>query len=511
MIQLHSENSQDSILNEEQIIFIKSLKVPNILHLSCADKYDDNQIDTSGDKWIYFFSGYRESINFNRLPSHIRHLVKYSFYLYCQMNSPIRLSSRFSTIYLFLNKVSKGEFDYKHLSKNLEKVSSATKFYICFYFLKTLCKIGFPGFKESDLDKLYLMPKPKDDNWLIYQNADLILDGAVKNIIMRGLWQIASKLDNSVELSTRELKYCSILGLCYTTGARPVQLSRLSCNDLVQDTNGDKDRPSRYSLKLPYAKQQKLRPDKILVSLPYEISRIICEYIKQSDLDGESKLFDLGTQSPRQIRYAINKQMLNFASEEFQKKVKSGEAIQPTITPTDFRHNVGHSLAMQGVSASEIAHILGHSSLVAAKYYILSTPELAQIRSKVLGSNPAYQQMIAMMVTGSISTSNAWINKKKVAGIIGEKTITNIGGCSYKQTCPFSHVRSCYSCLYFHPFSDGEHQQVLEAIQGELSELVELSDSVGSSKNPLINVQSNTRTEIESVITRCNHYNRDFN
>lgn len=379
MIQPHSKNRHDSILNDEQIMFIKSLKIPSVLHVSCADKYDDKQIDTSGDKWVYFISGCKESIDFNRLPYHMRHLVKYTFYLYSQMNSPTKLCSKFSAIYLFLNRPLEGEFNYKYLSKNLEKVSNTTTFYICFYFLKTLCKVGLPGFKESDLDKLYLMPKPKDDNWLIYQNADLIIDGAVKNIIIRGLWQIASKLDKSVEFSTQELKNCSILGLCYTTGARPVQLSRLSCNDLVQDTIGDKNRPSRYSLKLPYAKQQKLRPDKILISLPYEISRIICEYIKQSELAGESKLFDLGTQSPRQIRYAINKQMLNFASGEFKNKVKSGEAIQPTISPTDFRHNVGHSLAMQGVSASEIAHILGHSSLVAAKYYILSTPELAQI------------------------------------------------------------------------------------------------------------------------------------
>ncbi|MXD47192.1 tyrosine-type recombinase/integrase, partial [Escherichia coli] len=76
--------------------------------------------------------------------------------------------------------------------------------------------------------------------------------------------------------------------------------------------------------------------------------------------------------------------------------VSCGEAALPSITSTDLRHNVGHSLAMQGASAEEIAHILGHSSLVVAKHYIRATPALALIRAKALGSNPVWQNMVAM-------------------------------------------------------------------------------------------------------------------
>ncbi|WMS87893.1 site-specific integrase [Pleionea litopenaei] len=506
MRQLQLLDKQDSILNEDQVLFIKGLSVPARLHLIRADRYDDKQIDTSGEKWVYYFSGYTESINFERLPSPLRNLVKYSFYLYCQVNSPTKLSTQFSSIYSYLSGVKKGEFNYKCLSKKLKSIENSTSFYCCINFLKTLCKLELPGFKETDLDSLLLVPRPKDDKWLVYQNVDLILDEPVKNMIVQGLWEVASKLDKSIRISTQELKYCSILGLCYTTGARPVQISKLSCSDLVRDTKGDNNKPARFSLKLPYAKQQKLRPERILISLPYELSKIILAYVRQSYLSGEDKLFELGAQSVQQIRYAINKQMLSFASEDFQEKVKNGDAIQPIYTSTDFRHNVGHSLAMQGVSASEIAHILGHSSLVAAKHYILSTPELAQIRSKVLGTNSAYQQMIAMMLTGAITTSKSW-DKKKVAGFIGDKLHSHIGGCSYKDDCPFSQVRSCYSCLYFHPFNDGNHNDVLKSVESELGELIELSDSVGNSKNPVINIQSNTHNEVRSVLTRCRLYN----
>ncbi|MDA6365785.1 site-specific integrase, partial [Escherichia coli] len=90
------------------------------------------------------------------------------------------------------------------------------------------------------------------------------------------------------------------------------------------------------------------------------------------------------------------------------------------ITPTDLRHNVGHSLAMQGVSAEEIAHILGHSSLTVAKYYILATPALALIRAKALGINPVWQNMVAMMLTGELTSSTKW-QDQRVVGIIGDE------------------------------------------------------------------------------------------
>ncbi len=63
---------------------------------------------------------------------------------------------------------------------------------------------------------------------------------------------------------------------------------------------------------------------------------------------------------------------------------------------------------MHGVSAEEIAHILGHSSVVVAKHYILATPALALIRAKALGSNPVWQNMVAMMLTGKLVPSKEW-------------------------------------------------------------------------------------------------------
>ena len=57
--------------------------------------------------------------------------------------------------------------------------------------------------------------------------------------------------------------------------------------------------------------------------------------------------------------------------------------------------------------------------------------------------------------------------------------------------------------MYFHPFIDANHSNVLESIQSEINELIKLSDGIGVSRNPLIRVHESTKFEIESVIARC--------
>lgn len=57
---------------------------------------------------------------------------------------------------------------------------------------------------------------------------------------------------------------------------------------------------------------------------------------------------------------------------------------------------------MAGVSAEEIAYVLGHSSTVVANRYIAATPDLASIREQALCRNPAFKSMITLMLTGNL-------------------------------------------------------------------------------------------------------------
>ncbi|MGE8610341.1 MAG: site-specific integrase, partial [Acinetobacter baumannii] len=195
----------------------------------------------------------------------------------------------------------------------------------------------------------------------------------------------------------------------------------------------------------------------------------------------------------------------DFSPQDYKDAVVAGEMIQQKYSYADFRHHVGYSLAMAGSTAEEIAYLLGHSSIVTARHYIFSTPEMAQIRAQALGRNSLYKQMIAMLLTGRLTYKKEW-NKKKVLGNIGARIHHDIGGCSYSDKCLFQPVRNCYGCMYFHPFVDADHEKVLKSIQKEINELIRLSDGIGVSRNPLIRIHEATKFEIEAVITRCKLY-----
>lgn len=376
-------------------------------------------------------------------------------------------------------------------------------FYYIIFGLKILCAEAFPGFTLDDYEDLEFIPRPHSHDWGIYQEIDHILDPFEKNMISRGLFEMAMSIRHGENYSLNAMRDAAILGLTYVTGARPAQLAKLAAKDLRIDTRNSETGLIRYSLLLPYAKQRRVTTERLFLAIPEEIGALIRLYIERAQLKPDGKLFEFSHSAPFYVSRAINQAILSFSPPDYQAAVARGEAALPSITSTDLRHNVGHSLAMQGASAEEIAHILGHSSLVVAKYYILATPALALIRAKALGSNPVWQSMVAMMLTGKLVPSKEW-QGRRVAGMVGDRLHYEIGGCARTDDeCPFCEVRCCYGCLYYRPFLDGHHQDVLDSISKEVDELIAVSDSVGNARNPLISIHETTQLEVRSVIARC--------
>ncbi len=372
------------------------------------------------------------------------------------------------------------------------------------FLLRLLILEDFPNFDIEDDFELEFIPRPKSFNSnLFYQQYEDIIDYPTITMIQQGFSQLNHQLkQDSLQVTNQTLINSSLLGLIYVSGLRPVQLGKLSVQDIKVDTTRTIDQFHRYSVLIPYAKQARYVHEKIAVKLPEEVAEIIIAYIKRYNLSSKDKLFNLGENSARFCSEAINTQLFNFAPKAYREAVRAGEMLKQKYSFSDFRHHVGYSLAMAGSSAEEIAYILGHSSVVTARHYIFSTPQLAQIRAQALGRNSLYKHMIAMLLTGRLVYKHEW-KHKKVMGNIGHKIHYDIGGCSYNDKCLFQPVRNCYGCIYFHPFIDANHTNVLESIQCEINDLIRLSDGIGVSRNPLIRIHESTKFEIESVIVRC--------
>ncbi|WP_151980615.1 site-specific integrase [Acinetobacter guerrae] len=506
---IDNSHSEFIIFHDADLSLIESLQLPTIIRFHRADKFDSKFVQTSNDVWNFSYSGKNIHLNFSNFSMSEKKLAKFFLANYVQINTPSSLEAKLQT-YTFVIKSLKTrslKLDYRNskaLLVDLAKADNSTYYYHFKFLVKLLFLENFSCFDLDHEYELEFLERPQAFNSkLYYQQYEDSIDYPLISMIQQGFIKLNQVIkDDFQSIDNQELLYSSILGLVYVTGLRPVQLAKLSAEDIRIDTTRTTDHFHRYSILIPYAKQARYVHEKIAVKLPEEVAEIIIAYIERFDLSPKNKLFDLGENSARFCSKAINAQLFDFAPEDYREAVLSGEMIKQKYSFSDFRHHVGYSLAMAGSSAEEIAYILGHSSVVTARHYIFSTPELAQIRAQALGKNSLYRQMIAMLLTGRLVYKKDW-HQKKVLGNIGSKIHYDIGGCSYEDKCLFQPVRNCYGCMYFHPFIDANHNHVLESIQNEINDLIKLSDGIGVSRNPLIRVHESTKFEIESVITRC--------
>lgn len=505
-----SENKNiEEIYTAELHVAILKLKIPEKIYLKSANEFDDKYIYTTKERWSFYYSGSQRYLIFD-LDMVSNKLTQYFCFKYASTKIATSLPMLLWNWKQAINYCLKNsEFSIKVFHQYLESSDVDPRgFFAILFGIKVLCQEEFPGFCIDDYEDMHFIPRPFSHDWSIYQEIDNILSPLEKNMIVNGLFSLAASVNDRHFYDLEVIQDAVILGLSYATGARPVQLSKLAIGDIREDTRAQGHGLVRYSVLLPYAKHRHATTERLFLAIPPEIGSLLMHYIGRVNRELDDKLFEMGTSAPDYVSRTINRAILRFSPSAYQAAVTSGEAASVIITPTDFRHNVGHSLAMQGISAEEIAHILGHSSLVVAKHYILATPALALIRAKVLGVNPVWQNMIAMMLTGELVSSGKW-NGKRVAGIVGGKLHAEVGGCSRADIdgeCPFTEVRCCYGCLYYRPFSEGDHQSVLDSIVHEVDELLVLSDSVGCGHNPLIAVHETTQLEIQSVLTRCMHH-----
>jgi len=485
---IQSLQAQRMVFSHSQVKSIRALIIPHRITFLSADKYDDKYIDTTTDKWKCHYSGSNIYLTFKFDDKETKILAKFLCSKWMSENQP---NSCEHVLYALLDL-------FKYLSEsdlNLSKKNTIEylhtlycephKFYKTIYLLRKLGEINFPLIGEDIEGSLLYIPRPQTNSFLVYQELDdNIIPQRILTFIAQGFLKI---LEHSL-IEPKVLHDASVLGLVYTAGLRPVQLDKLEVKDIFRDTEVDENGFSRYSIMIPYAKQGKLTNDseRIKVDLPNEIGSVIFRYIKAYKLNPYDKLFARTCCTISLVNSSINNQILRFSPLDYQKLVANNEVIQIKITSTQFRHNIGHSLAYRGASADEISAVLGHATEISARHYILATPELARIRYKALGVNEAWQSMMSLVVTGDITNESDWTGKK-VAGFVGGKLHHSIGGCARLSTsCPFSPVRSCYGCMYFRPFINKHHVEVLVSIIQELTDLMVISEATGQPRSPLL-------------------------
>lgn len=519
------------LFTPEQIQWIEDIEeLPPRLFLMNATEFDDQFLSLTPNDWRYRFSGENKAIlfasgkNFRALSSSPIKLIKHLTVEFIKENSASsadRFAVDFAKVFAELEVVSRESLIAK-LQELVAKVdrnqSDNSYFYYTLYALRKLDRGSF--FKSTgnkgDLEDLLLeVPRPRNPNWGRYQNLDLVIPDEVSLMIENGVQLWASRLCPKLETKEAKIKHlekvkkvvkidvlmdCVITGIVYYVGARPVQIGKIAGGDFVVDTMNEHG--MRYSLLVPYAKKSKLTIDRVRIAVPEELGKLIILYKYLEQIGGEDPLFPTKLASKSMVDKSIKNMLLKFSPKEIQEAVNNEGYKLPVYTASLFRHNVGHSMAMNGASAAEIAYILGHSNYVVADKYIAATPEVADIREMALGRNPVFKNMIALALTGNLVHSTEW-KGRRVAASIGDKLHHHIGGCNYEENiCPFSQGRGCYGCLYFIPFTDGKHEEALDSFFDEIDEIRHVADDTGQVHHPLMTELVRRKGHVVQVIAR---------
>jgi len=290
-----------------------------------------------------------------------------------------------------------------------------------------------------------------------------------------------------------------ILHLGFELAPRNIQFHSLNIADFEVINTSSLDK--YYTLWLPMAKKvgqrrPERRPRKVTSSLGAKIENHIAE-LKRRFGDTCEALFV----SPHGKRLSVL-----VIGENLKCELREAGIERPNQVSTLLRHHLGQGLADQGTSAELIAELLGHNSTVPARAYVAATPNIARIKEKALGKSPVYQRIMRSLLTGEVVHRHEMPTEREIRGVVDMQYIGDIGACALPvhTHCPYNPIYACYTCKKFHPFADGRHEQVKEALQQEAQRFIDIAEQSGelNHNRPLTQHQA-TILAVTATIERC--------
>ncbi|MBI1769523.1 MAG: site-specific integrase [Bacteroidetes bacterium] len=458
-------------------------------------------VDTSTLIWSWRDGGTKFTIDWSKLDLHptLKEAAK-AFVVYrLQSNSPV---SVYSNEYNLLKAIS--AFKYRNIFPWSEIEASSflnerlgTKEFINFrVFYKWCVKRQIPGFSKEIEIKLS-EKSGRDSSYKKIHLGEVTLSADDEYKILQ---TIEGESEHSDYVSFRNNV---ILHLGFELAPRPIQIFCLDETDLESysvDENID-----YFTLWLPMAKKRSAalpekRPRRITKALGNKIKSLAklnkIRFKNNSDIKALFLTDDgLNRLPTARITTAVTDKLkaLGF---------NKGDGL------TMLRHHLGQSLADQGASAETIAEILGHNSTLPARSYIAATPEIGTIKTKALGKNATYINIMKMMLTGEMIERSAAPKERWVKGLVGSQYIGGVGSCGLSNStpCPKNPVYSCYTCNKFHPFVDGSHDEVRSALERQAQFFIDTATSAMEiENNRAVSQLELTIQAVDAVINRASN------
>ncbi|WP_299317292.1 site-specific integrase [uncultured Maribacter sp.] len=458
-------------------------------------------IKTSGNIWCIKYGGANYKLNWSKIivDNELLILLKnYMVYRLLSKSSSTVINSDFR----FLKKMSSSNLNYPFEYNKVIFFLSSSGDYNTTYGFKSFYKWalnkGCKDFKNSFYLKIKeLKIKRKNSYEAIFLNQDYLSESEEMKII-----DSINDLDLINGLSSiYEIQNKVILHLAYELSPRPSQFYTLNVSDFKIFTN--KSGKKYYSINLSMSKKRKSleiekRKRSISDSLSSKIEKLLSLRDKRNSEDTPTPLFcDI---KDKRLSVKDFSQII----------IKELKDIGVHKSATDLRHNLAQNLADQGASAEIIAELLGHNSTIPARAYIASTPKIAEIKATALAKNNKYKEIMTMMTTGEIIDESTSDKERSVKGVVNGQYIGGIGSCGLptNTSCPKNPVYSCYTCVKFHPFKNGNHYSIKKNLQKQAQYFIDIAENGNDLEhNRPVTQLENTIQAVDKVINLINGLN----
>lgn len=174
---------------------------------------------------------------------------------------------------------------------------------------------------------------------------------------------------------------------------------------------------------------------------------------------------------------------------------RTGEQIH--LTPQRFRYSLGSDLDREGYGIGIIAAALDHQDNQNAGVYIGISEAMAHRLDAKIGPllAPLAQAFSGVIVKSEKDAVRGDTPASRIRNLDGSE---NVGTCGNFAYCGANAPISCYTCVKFHPWLDGPHEDVLVDLYKEREEILRITDD-----RTIASVNDRAILAVEEVVKRC--------
>ena len=352
--------------------------------------------------------------------------------------------------------------------------------------VRNWARLGIPGVSKAAFITAIDLPKTNSPRALAVRLRSPE-QGAYTNLEYDGLYRALHAGFARGEISLENYSLCLLSG---ALGPRPIQLASLRVGDLKVAAG---PAGKSYCLSVPRAKQRgggyrtefTDRPliEDIGMVVEAQADQVRQQAFRSKSADPEcsplfpavhvsSTFYESGGTPVPPTSASIAMRIINVMEGLGVMSERTGKPIN--VNATRARRTAGTRAAQEGKSLEEIASVLDHTSITAARCYVEIRSELLQRLDKKMAHLLA---PLAQRFAGELSPRDDGVGSKIARHVFGtvneDGALADVGGCGKHGYCGLGKPIACYTCRLFHPWLDGPHEAVLDSLLERRERLTE--------------------------------------